>query len=100
MDLNRKLELVQASIRSISEHRDEDTAVRSAALDHVDQMVKDERERMKAEVDPRKRLSFKPAAATEPLPPVPDPQPMRRQFPQSQRIALSDVGDAGEVFSS
>jgi hypothetical protein len=47
MDIKRKLEIVEQSIRSISTHEDEDAALRHAALDRVAAIV----EREKAAVD-------------------------------------------------
>lgn len=43
MDLNRKLELLTASVRSISQHDDLDAAVRHAAMDRVEAIVASER---------------------------------------------------------
>jgi hypothetical protein len=51
MDFQRKLELVEQSIRSISKADDMDAAVRTAALDRVDAFVKAEREAMAARVE-------------------------------------------------
>lgn len=53
MDLNRKLEIADSVIRSISRHDDEDMAVRSAALDRVDALIAAERVAMQERVDER-----------------------------------------------
>lgn len=50
MNIKRKLELLKLSLVSISSHEDEDAAVRLAALDQVDAMVKAEREAIAARV--------------------------------------------------
>lgn len=59
MNFKRKLEIVEQSIKSISRADDMDAAVRIAALDRVDAIVKAERkamaervaEKIKAQVD-------------------------------------------------
>lgn len=58
MDIKRKLELLKNNVVSISTHDDEDAAVRLAALDQVDAMVKAEREAIEARVQARIADSF------------------------------------------
>ena len=53
MDMNRKLELLDQSLKSIARHDDEDAAVRHAALDRVEAMVKAERAAMDKRVNDR-----------------------------------------------
>ena len=53
MDLQRKIEYVASAVISISRHDDEDVAVRSAALDKVDEIIKAERARMAERVQDR-----------------------------------------------
>lgn len=53
MDMNRKLELIDQSLKSIARHDDEDAAVRHVALDRVDALIKAEREAMDARVKER-----------------------------------------------
>ena len=53
MDIKRKLELVKSSIVSISTHEDEDAAVRHAALDQIDSIVKVERDKIDQAVKAR-----------------------------------------------
>lgn len=50
MDMKRKLELIDLSIKSISMHEDEDAQVRQAALDRVIEMVKGEKVAIEAKV--------------------------------------------------
>lgn len=50
MKLNRKLEIVEQAVKSITTHTDEDAAVRAAALDRVIDMAKAEKEALDAEV--------------------------------------------------
>ena len=50
MKLNRKLEIVEQAVKSISTHTDEDAAVRAAALDRVIAMVKEQKLVLEAEV--------------------------------------------------
>lgn len=50
MNLARKLEYVTQGIRNIGTHEDEDSVVRLAALDQIDQAVLAERERIAAAV--------------------------------------------------
>lgn len=58
MDLNRKLEVVSMAVTSISRHDDEDAAVRHAALNRVEALIKAEREAMGARVVERIAESF------------------------------------------
>lgn len=51
MDLNRKLELVQQSVKSISTHEDIDAAVRLAALARIGGTVKAESEAINARIE-------------------------------------------------
>lgn len=53
MNIKRKLELLQGSITSIGTHDDEDAAVRLAALDQAEAMIKAEREGIEARVQAR-----------------------------------------------
>ena len=53
MDLGSKLKIVDKAILSVSQHRDEDAAVRAAALDAIDRMVQREREAIQAEIEAR-----------------------------------------------
>jgi len=53
MEIKRKLELLKSNLVSITSHEDEDAAVRLAALDQVDAMVKAEREGIAARVQAR-----------------------------------------------
>lgn len=62
MKLNRKLEIVEQAIKSISTHTDDDAAVRSAALDRVIGMANREKESVDAEV----KASIEAALAPEP----------------------------------
>lgn len=50
MKLNRKLEIVEQAVKSISSHTDEDAAVRAAALDRVSALVQTEKAALDAEV--------------------------------------------------
>lgn len=50
MNISQKLEIVAASVRSISRHNDEDAAVVQAALAKIDALVKAEREALDARV--------------------------------------------------
>ena len=53
MDMNRKLALADSAIKSISQHDDEDVALRDAALDRIEVLVKNEREAMHKRVEDR-----------------------------------------------
>lgn len=53
MDIKRKLELVKSNVLSISTHEDEDAAVRHAALDQIEAIVKAERDKIDAAVKAR-----------------------------------------------
>ena len=53
MDLGSKLKIVDKAILSVSQQRDEDAAVRAAALDAIDRMVQREREAIQAEIEAR-----------------------------------------------
>jgi len=44
MKLNRKLEIAEQAIRSISTHDDEDAAVRDAALKRLEEFIEAERQ--------------------------------------------------------
>lgn len=67
MDMNRKLEIVQTSIRSVSAHVDIDASVRLAALDRIDDMVEAERVGIKAQLAAEIAASLpKPADAKVP----------------------------------
>lgn len=50
MDLNRKLEIVQLGIRSVSTHVDIDASVRLAALDRIGDAIAAERAEIEASV--------------------------------------------------
>lgn len=50
MDLQRKLELLAAGVRSIARHDDLDAAVRHAALDQAAALIKEERAAIDARV--------------------------------------------------
>ena len=50
MDIKRKLEIVERDISNIAEHRDEDAALRLAALDRAAEMVRDAKARVEGEV--------------------------------------------------
>lgn len=50
MDLGRKVEIVEQSIRSLTTHDDVDAAVRHAALDRIEAAIKVEREAIDARV--------------------------------------------------
>lgn len=56
MNLKEKLTLVEKSIKSISEHRDEDAAVRNAALDKIAEIIEIERSGIATEVQARVKL--------------------------------------------
>lgn len=62
MKLNRKLEIVDQAVKSISQHTDEDAAVRAAALDRISEMVKWE----KAKLDDEVKAGIDAALAPEP----------------------------------
>ena len=51
MNIKRKVEIAEQSLRSISQHDDEDMAVRVAALDRVAAFVGSEKAAMQARVD-------------------------------------------------
>ena len=53
MDLGSKLKIVEKAILSVSEHRDEDSTIRAAALDRIDAIVQREREKISAENEQR-----------------------------------------------
>ncbi len=66
MNLKQKLVILERALQSISRHDDEDAAVVSAALAHIDAMVKTEREAIDERVAARISDAFaaeKPAAA-------------------------------------
>lgn len=71
MDINRKLELAEQHIRSISRHDEADTTVRGAVLDRLIATIQTEQTEMKA------RAKAAAAAAMEPptAPPAPEPSP-------------------------
>lgn len=50
MDIKRKLELVEMKVKSITDHRDEDAAVRKAALAKIGDMLAAEGARIDVEV--------------------------------------------------
>jgi hypothetical protein len=50
MKLNRKIEIAYQAITSISRHRDEDAALRMAALDRVIECAQDEKANVAASV--------------------------------------------------
>lgn len=50
MKLNRKLEIVEQAVKSITSHTDEDAAVRAAALDRISALVQTEKAALEAEV--------------------------------------------------
>jgi hypothetical protein len=51
MKLNRKIEIAQQAIASISTHDDEDAAVRLAALARVESFIASEKARIQADID-------------------------------------------------
>lgn len=51
MDIKRKIEIVEQSIRSLTTHDDMDVAVRSAALDRIDALIAAERKAMHSRVE-------------------------------------------------
>jgi hypothetical protein len=53
MDIKRKLEIVEQSIKSISTHRDEDSTVVKAALDRIARIAEDAKQAIDAEVASR-----------------------------------------------
>lgn len=53
MDIPRKIEIADQAVRSISHHRDEDAAVRKAALDAVAALIERERAAIDAEIAER-----------------------------------------------
>ncbi len=53
MDIKRKLEIVEQSIKSISTHRDEDSTVVKAALDRIVRIAEDAKQAIDAEVASR-----------------------------------------------
>lgn len=53
MDIKRKLEIVEQSIKSISTHRDEDSSVVKAALDRIASIATDAKAAIDAEVAAR-----------------------------------------------
>jgi hypothetical protein len=59
MNLQRKIEVATMAVTSISRHEDEDAAVRHAALDRLEALVKAEREAIDARVAERIAESFK-----------------------------------------
>lgn len=59
MDLKRKVEIVASAVASISRHDDEDVAVRSHALDKVEELIAAERKAMKDRVAARVAETFK-----------------------------------------
>ena len=63
MKLNRKLEIVEAALLSITSHEEEDGAVRMAALDQVSSMVAAHREQITAEIQSKISAALRPAAA-------------------------------------
>lgn len=50
MDIKRKLEIVEQAIRSISDHRDEDAAVRQTAMERIRELVAGEQDRIATDV--------------------------------------------------
>jgi hypothetical protein len=68
MDINRKLELAEQHIHSISRHDEIDMAVREAVLDRVIATIKAERGEMQARVKARAEAALQPPAV------VPDVQ--------------------------
>lgn len=54
MDIKRKIELLKSNLTSISEHRDVDSTVRLAALDHIVKLVESEREKIGVEIEEKK----------------------------------------------
>ncbi len=58
MDIKRKLELTSQAIKSISQHTDEESLVRLAALDEVVRQVNTERDAIRAEIEQAKRAAL------------------------------------------
>jgi hypothetical protein len=54
MNIKRKIEIVNSAILSISEHRDEDTALRIAALDKCSKMIETEKKKIEKEIEDEK----------------------------------------------
>ena len=50
MDIKRKLEIVEQDVRNITEHRDEDAALRLAALDRVIEIANNAKAQIQNEV--------------------------------------------------
>lgn len=50
MNINRKIELAEQALRSLTTHDDVDVAVRHAALDRINAFIQTEREGMNARV--------------------------------------------------
>jgi plasmid maintenance system antidote protein VapI len=65
MDIKRKLELAEQSIRSISTHEDEDAALRHAALDRIAAIVEREKKAIDADLAARIETATGTAPATE-----------------------------------
>lgn len=61
MDLKRKIEIMEASLASISGHTDEDAAVRLAALDRVIERARDHKAAVQVEVANRNTELFGPS---------------------------------------
>jgi hypothetical protein len=59
MDMNRKLVVVELAIKSISQHDDEDVALRSHALDKAAKLIEAERKAMTDRVNARIAETFK-----------------------------------------
>lgn len=53
MDIKRKLEIVEQSIKSISTHRDEDSSVVKAALDRIAALAMNAKQDIDADVAAR-----------------------------------------------
>lgn len=62
MNLQRKLQIVEQSVRSISTHEDADAAVRHAALDAIEEVVKAERDAINKRVQASVAAALKPEA--------------------------------------
>lgn len=50
MDIKRKLEIVDQDVRNITEHRDEDAALRLAALDRVIEIANNAKAQIQNEI--------------------------------------------------
>ena len=59
MDIKTKLKHIETAVKAVAGHDDEDAAVRHAALDQIDALVKAEREAIDARVAARVAAALK-----------------------------------------